>query len=40
MDMRFGTWNIRGLNKAGFLMTVSSELKRSSLDFVGMQESR
>jgi hypothetical protein len=28
MDMRFGTWNIRSLYRAGSLMTVSRELSR------------
>jgi hypothetical protein len=28
MDMRFGTWNVRSLYRAGFLMTVSRELAR------------
>jgi hypothetical protein len=40
MDMIFGTWNIRGLYRAGSLMTVSRELSRYSLDLVRMQEVR
>jgi hypothetical protein len=28
MDMRFGTWNVRSLYRAGSLMTVSRELAR------------
>jgi hypothetical protein len=28
MDMRFGTWNVRILYRAGSLMTVSRKLKR------------
>jgi hypothetical protein len=37
MDMRFGTWNIRSLYRAGSLMTVSRELARYKLDIVGVQ---
>jgi hypothetical protein len=40
MDMRFGTWNVRSLYKAGSLMTVSRELTRYKLDIVGVQEVR
>jgi exonuclease III len=40
MDMRFGTWNVRSLYRAGFLKTVSSELARYKLDLVGVQEVR
>jgi exonuclease III len=40
MDMRFSTWNIRSLYRAGTLMTVSRELSRYKLDFVGVQEVR
>jgi hypothetical protein len=29
MDMRFGTWNVRSLYRAGSLMTVSWELARA-----------
>jgi hypothetical protein len=32
MYMRFGTWNVRNLYKAGSLMTVSRELARYKLD--------
>jgi exonuclease III len=38
--MRFGTWNVRSLHRAGSLMTVSSELSRYRLDLVGAQEVR
>jgi hypothetical protein len=37
MDMRFGTWNIRSLYRAGSLKTVSRELARYNLDLVGVQ---
>jgi exonuclease III len=40
MDMRFGTWNVRSLYRAGSLMTVSRELSRYRLDLVGVQEVR
>jgi exonuclease III len=40
MDMRFGTWNIRNLYRAGSLMTVLRELSRYRLDLVGVQEVR
>jgi hypothetical protein len=36
--MRFGTWNVRSLYRAGSLMTVSRELARYKLDLVGVQE--
>jgi hypothetical protein len=38
--MRFGTWSVRGLYRAGSLMTVSRELARYKLDLVGVQEVR
>jgi exonuclease III len=40
MDMRFGTWNIRSLIRAGSLMTVLREISRNRLDLVGLQEVR
>jgi exonuclease III len=40
MDMRFGTWNVRSLYRAGSVMTVSKELSRYMLDLVGVQEVR
>jgi exonuclease III len=40
MDMRFGSWNVRSLYRAGSLMTVSRELARYKLDLVGVQEVR
>jgi exonuclease III len=36
--MRFGTWNVRSLYRAGSLTTVASELARCKLDLVGVQE--
>jgi exonuclease III len=38
--MRFGTWNVRSLYRAGTLMTVSRKLARYKLDLVGVQEVR
>jgi hypothetical protein len=40
MDMRFGTWNIRMMYRAGSLVTDSRELSRYRLDLVGVQEVR
>jgi hypothetical protein len=40
MDMRFGTWNIISLYRAGSLKTVSRELARYKLDLVGVQKVR
>jgi hypothetical protein len=37
MDMRFETWNVRSLYRAGSLLTVSKELSKHTLDFVGVQ---
>jgi hypothetical protein len=39
-NMRLGTWNIRGLYRAGFLMIVLKELSRHNLDLMGVQEVR
>jgi len=35
-DMKFGTWNVRSLNKSGSLTTAVRELARYKLDLVGM----
>jgi hypothetical protein len=40
MDMRFGTWNVRSLYRAGSIMTVSRELARYKLGLVRVQEVR
>jgi exonuclease III len=40
MDMRFGTWNIRSLYRAGLLMTVAKEISKCKLDLVVVQEVR
>jgi hypothetical protein len=38
--MRFGTWNVRRLYRAGSLKTVARELGKCKLDLVGVQEVR
>jgi exonuclease III len=38
--MRFGTWNVRCMYKAGSLKTVARELRKHKLDLVGVQEVR
>jgi exonuclease III len=40
MDVRFGTWNVRGLNRVGLLMTAVKEISKYKLDLVGIQEIR
>jgi hypothetical protein len=40
MDMRFGTWNVRRLYKAGSLVSISKELSKYKLDLVGVQKVR
>jgi hypothetical protein len=38
MDMRFGTWNVRSLYRAGSLITVATEIAKYKLDLVRVQE--
>jgi hypothetical protein len=40
MDMRFGTWNIRSIYRAGLLWAVGEEISEYKLDLVGVQEVR
>jgi hypothetical protein len=40
MDMRFGTWNIRSMYRAGSLRAVAEEISKYKLDLVGVQEVR
>jgi exonuclease III len=40
MDIRFGTWNVRSLYRAGSLKTVGRMLEKYKLDLVGVQEVR
>ena len=39
-DMRFCTWNVRSLYRAGSLTVAARELTRYKLDIVGVQEVR
>jgi hypothetical protein len=36
--MRFGTWNVRSMYRAGSLRTVAEEVSEYKLDLVGVQE--
>jgi hypothetical protein len=38
MDMRFGTWNVRSLYRAGSLLAVAKEILKYKLDLVGVQD--
>jgi exonuclease III len=38
--MKFGTWNVRSLCRAGLLKAVARELGKYKLDLVGVQELR
>jgi exonuclease III len=38
--MRFGTWNVRSVYRAGSLRTVEQEILKYRLDLVGVQEVR
>jgi len=40
MDIRFGTWNVRSLYRAGSLTAAVRELERYKLNLVGVQEVR
>jgi hypothetical protein len=40
MDMRFGTWNVRSMNRAGLLRVVGEEISKYKLDLEGVQEVR
>jgi hypothetical protein len=37
-DMRFGTWNVRSLCRAGSLSTVAGDVAKNKSDLVGVQE--
>ena len=39
-DIKFGTWNVRSLYRAGSLKAAARELARYKLDVVGVQEFR
>jgi exonuclease III len=38
--MRFGTWDVRSLNRAGALMAAAKDISKYKLDLVGVQEVR
>jgi hypothetical protein len=38
MDMRFGTWNVRSLYRAGSLMIAAKEISKYKLFLMGVQE--
>ncbi|PNF25464.1 hypothetical protein B7P43_G07688 [Cryptotermes secundus] len=40
MDVRFGTWNLRSLYRAGSLRAVAEEILKYKLDLAGVQEVR
>jgi hypothetical protein len=40
MDMRFGTWNVRSMYRAGSLKVVEEEISKYELDLVGAQKVR
>jgi hypothetical protein len=40
MDVRFGTWNVRSLYRAGSLKAVAEEISKYKLDLVGVQDVR
>jgi hypothetical protein len=40
MDMRFATWNVKSLYRAGSLMTVAKDISKYKFDLVGVQEVR
>jgi hypothetical protein len=40
IDLRFGTWNIGSLCRAGSLVAVLKELSNYKLDLVGVKEMR
>ena len=37
-DVRYSTWNVRGLYRSSSLKTATKELARYELDLVGVQE--
>jgi hypothetical protein len=38
MDMRFGTWNVRSMYRAGSFSAVAEEISKYKLHLVGVQE--
>jgi hypothetical protein len=39
-DMRFGTWNVRSMYRAGSLRAVAEEISKYNFDSAGVQEVR
>jgi hypothetical protein len=37
MDMRFGTWKVRSIYRAGWIRAVAEEISKYKLDLVGVQ---
>jgi hypothetical protein len=37
MDTRYGTWNVRSLNRSGSTKTIQRELAKYKLDLLGVQ---
>jgi hypothetical protein len=37
MDMKFGTWHVRSIYRAGSLRVVAREISKYKLDLVGVQ---
>jgi hypothetical protein len=37
MDMKFGTWNVRSMYRAGSLRAVAEEISKYKLDLVGVE---
>jgi hypothetical protein len=40
MNMRFGTWNVRSMYRAGSLRAVAEVISKYKLDLVGVEEVR
>jgi hypothetical protein len=40
MNIRFGTWNVRTMYRAGSLRAVAEYISKYELDLVGVQEVR
>jgi exonuclease III len=40
MDIRFGTWNVRSMYRAGSLRALAEEISKFKLDLVAVQEVR
>jgi endonuclease/exonuclease/phosphatase family metal-dependent hydrolase len=40
MNKRFGTWNVRSMDRAGSLRAIAEEISEYNLDLVGVQEVR